>query len=216
MKKSIRITKANKADLWALSDARFAYEKVHINEGKTRPSTGADCKARERDIRDMLNVDGITYSGDLRARGANRDDIFTRDRHGNKIVIEVKHGGGALAYACNYDFEIFETRTPDLCLQGVDYVVYNVTASLTKRTKMALEYRVSTRADFLDMLEEYCHGKRSGGFETATKFSKGGAQINIQSQYLTQFWDGLRNDSRSMCLWDFCTKVLGRDPRWER
>ena len=209
MKKSVRITNSNRSALWADSDARFEAEKL-------KKSTGADCKARERDIRDMLNVEGITYSGDLRARGANRDDICTRDRYGNKLTIEVKHGGGALAYACNYDFETFETRDRDLYLVGADYVIYNITATTTRRTLMALDYRVSTRDDFLDMLEEYCHGPKAQGFETATKLSKGGAQINIQSKYLDKFWNGLKDDPRAMCLWDFCTTILGRDPRWER
>ena len=216
MKKSVRLTNANRSAEWELSDARFDAERV-IRPNKSKASTGVDAKRAERDLRDMLNVDGITYSGDLRARGANRDDIFTRDRHGNKLTIEVKHGGGSIAYACTLDMECFDERDRDLCLVGVDYVVYRVKADLTNRFKMARGYMVATRDDFLDMLEEYCHGKRGGSWETATKFNNSTkTAINIQSMYIEQFWTGMQSDPRAMCLWDFCTNILGRDPRWER
>lgn len=217
MIKSVRLTKSNRAEEWALSDTRLELEAITIKPGKTRPSTGADDKRAERDIRDMLLLEGIAWSRDLRARSINRDDIKTRDADGNQVVIEVKHGGGALAYASQYDLESFDTRDRDLCLQGVDYVAYCLTADITDRAAIACTYRVARREDFLDMLEEYCHGKRKGGWDTATKFNNAThTAIQIQSMYKKEFWNGMRRDPRTMTLMDFCLTVLGRKPRMER
>jgi hypothetical protein len=164
----------------------------------------------------MVLVKGIKTTGSMYKRGVNKDDILTQDRNGNWLHLEVKHGAGAIAYACTLGIERFDSRDRDLCMQGVDYVIYRLEADPDmKRTKMALEYVVCSRTDFLDMLEEYCHGPRAMGFQTATKFAKDGQQINIQSQYVKKFWDAMRKDDRVMCLWDFCTGVLGRDPRWD-
>ena len=207
MEKSVRLTKANATEQWNLSDARFA-------KAKAKGSTGEDGKARERDFRDMSNVAGITYSGDLKGRSINRGDITTHDAKGNMLTLEVKHGGGAIAYAEVFKLEEFSERTPEMCLKGVDWVIYCDRADITDRHEMAKTYRVCTREDFIDMLIEYCHGPKAAGFLTATKFSKGCTQINIQSKYVKQFWDGMRNDPRTMSYWTFCYTVLGRKPRW--
>jgi hypothetical protein len=209
MRKSVRITNSNREELWNACDQRIAAEKA-------KRSTGADQKAREIDIRDMLNAEGISYSGDLRARSTNRSDLRVKDAEGMWIDIEVKHGAGAIAYADEGEVFTNADRIRENCLKGVDWVVYCLTADLTDRHDIAKQYRVSTREDFLDILEEYCHGPKAIGFMTSTKLSKEDTQINIQSMYVKQFWDGLKSDDRAMSLWTFCYTVLGRKPRWNR
>jgi len=190
--------------------------KQHYAHAQEQGSTGSPMQVCEGIIRDMLNARGIQYATDMYARGYKQDDARVKDADGQWLNVEIKHGGGAIAYAERCGIAKFTSRDRDLCLQGVDYVVYCLTANPdAKRTKMATEYRVSTREDFLDMLEEYCHGPKAMGFQTATKFSKEGRQINIQTTYLKSFWEGLQDDPRAMVLWDFCTDVLGRDPRWD-
>ncbi len=213
MKKSVRITSATRAQLWAEKDIRIATE---IAKG----STGGRAKDREIVWRDMLNKRGITWSGDLRARGLNREDIVTSTEDGEQIVVEVKHGGGALAYAVTYNLESFDSRDRELCLRGVDYVLYCKTAEGSDdRHDMADRYIVATREDFLDMLEEYCHGSRRSGWETATKFNNSSrTAIQIQSMYIDEFFTGLESElgNRTMSAYEFCTTVLGREPHWER
>lgn len=216
MTKSVRLTKASKPEAVAAFKTRIDREKVTIKPKKTRPSTGADAKENEVIIRDMVNAEGITRSGDLRARGTNREDCRVKDKDGNWLRVEIKHGGGSIAYADVENGEFFETRDRDLCLVGQDWVIYCIDAKTKRRGAIAFTYRVSTRDDFLDMLEEYCHGPRTAGFQTATKFNNTSqTAINIQSKYLKQFWDGLQNDRRSMSLKTWCWRVLGRSPRWD-
>ena len=84
---------------------------------------------------------------------------------------------------------------------------------------MADRYIVATREDFLDMLEEYCHGSRRSGWETATKFNNTSrTAINIQSQYVDEFYEGLESElgGRTMSAYEFCVNILGREPRWHR
>lgn len=190
--------------------------KLYYAHTQAKGSTGSPMQVCESVIRDMLNARGIQYATDMYSRGLDKDDVHVKGADGQWLNVEIKHGAGALAYAERCGIEKFTSRDRDLCLQGVDYVIYCLTANPdARRTRMATEYRVSTREDFLDMLEEYCHGPKAAGFWTATKFSKEGKQINIQTTYVKSFWAGLQNDDRAMCLWDFCTDVLGRDPRWD-
>lgn len=218
-KNSIRITSKNREGLWALKDARISKERhLHDNDNR-RNSTGVGAKDKEIILRDMLNKEGITWSGDLRARACNRDDITTTDAQGNEYHLEVKHGGGTLAYASKYGLECFESRDRDLCLIGEDYVIYHKKADEVSndRHEIADEYLVASREDFLDMLEEYCHGKRKGGWETAVKFGNADHDtINIQSQYVEEFYDGLLCElgARTMSLYEFCVTILGREPRF--
>lgn len=204
----MRMNHATKLEEWSKSQVRYA-------RAKAKGSTGEDQKEREQDVRDMLNQDGIQYSTDLRARRSDRSDIVVKDKNGNWVHIEVKHGAGALAYADTFNLKLFTTKDRDLCLADADYVVYSYTATEKRRTRIAKYYRVAKREDFLDMLEEYCHGNRSHGWNTAVAFAKSRAQLNIQSQYAERFWEAMRRDERTMCLWDFCQIVLGRDPRWD-
>lgn len=208
-KRSIRMSKQLKAEYREKSEQHYMAQQA-------KGSTGSEADLCERIIADMLNKDGITTTGGMFKQGFNRADVRVKDSEGNWVNVEVKHGGGAIAYAFLCGKEKFDSRDRDDCLIGADWVVYHLQADHNRaRTKMVLEYRVSTREDFLDMLEEYCHGPRSAGFQTATKFSKDGVQINIQSAYIKQFWAGLQDDPRAMILWDFCTDILGRDPRWD-
>ena len=219
--KAERITRKNHDMLWSMKDARIEAEAHKNDNTKKRNSTGVHCKDKEIVIRDMLLKEGIAWSTDLRSRAVNRDDIFTSTENGEQLHLEVKHGGGSIAYASEYMLERFETRDRDLCLHGVDYVIYYVKADdidSNDRETIADEYMVATRDDFLDLLVEYCHGKRSQGWETAVKF--GNAQqncINIQSTYTQQFMDGLVSElgERTMSLREFCESVLGREPRWK-
>lgn len=214
---AIRSTYMNrqlKAEMKVKTDLHYAQQGIG-HDGK-QGSTGWKQVLCERNVRDMVLAKGIKTTASMFKRGVNKDDILTQDRQGNWLHLEVKHGAGALAYACTLGIEKFTSRDRDLCLQGVDWVIYRLEADPElKRTRMATEYRVCSREDFLDILEEYCHGPKAAGFMTATKFAKDGQQINIQSQYVKQFWAGLQNDDRTMCLWDFCTDILGRDPRWD-
>lgn len=221
MSKAERITRKNHDQLWELKDARINAE-AHKNDGTNkRNSTGVAMKDKEIVIRDMLLKAGITWSTDLRCRAASRDDIFTTTENGEQLCIEVKHGGGSIAYASQYELARFETRDRELCLPGVDYVVYYVNAAgidSTDRETIADEYMVATRDDFLDLLVDYCHGKRSGGWETAVKFGNAEQNcINIQSAYIKPFMEGLVSElgERTMSLREFCESVLGREPRWK-
>lgn len=220
MKRAERITSQNHDQLWALKDQRISAEE-HKNDGtEKRNSTGVKAKDKETIIRDMTLVNGITWSTDLRARSCHKDDIRTRTEDGEDVVIEVKHGGGALAYACTYELECFESTDRDLCLPGVDYVCYHESAKSVSndRHEIADEYIVATREDFLDMLEEYCHGPRTCGWRTAVKFGNSDRNtIQIQSQYTKQFFEGLQSElgARTMTLYTFCVEVLGREPRWK-
>lgn len=209
MAKSVKLSRTARM---AAVIALFARLQAEAEAG----STAAAHKAADVVLRDMVNAEGVTYSGDFRCREAGREDARVKLADGTWANLEFKHGGGALAYADVCGMTEFTERTRDLLLQNADWVVYNIKPTEGfKRTTMALEYRVSTKEDFLDMLEEYCHGPRAKGIFTATKFSKEGTQINIQSKYLKEFWEGLQDDPRTMCLWDFCTDYLGRDPRWD-
>lgn len=218
-KKSIRITSKNHDHLWAQKDSRIQREAHLHDNDNMRNSTGVHSKDKEIVIRDMVNKEGITWSGDLRSRSWNKDDIYTSDAQGHEYCLEVKHGGGALAYASKYGLEKFESRDRDLCLLGVNYVIYhkNATEVSNDRHEIADEYLVASREDFLDMLEEYCHGIRKAGWETAVKFGNADHDtINIQSQYLEEFYNGLLCElgARTMSLYEFCVTILGREPRW--
>lgn len=192
---------------------KVAQARDHYAAQAAKGSTGSDMSLCETIVRDMLQARG---TGDLYARKLGQADVRVRTAEGECLTVEVKHGAGAIAYAEINGQAVFTTRSPELCLKGVDYVVYARYARPdARRTEMAMDYMVSTREDFLDMLVEYCHGPRGAGFETATKFSKEGKQINIQSAYVDRLWEGMQDDDRAMCLWDFCTEVLGRDPRWD-
>lgn len=221
MSKAERITRKNHDQLWGMKDARINAEAHKNDNSHKRNSTGVEAKDKEIVIRDMVLKEGITWSTDLRCRAANRDDIFTSTESGETLCIEVKHGGGSLAYASQYQLKYFTSRDRDLCLPGVDYVVYYVNAKdidSTDRETIADEYMVATRDDFLDLLVEYCHGKRSGGWETAVKFGNAKQNcINIQSTYIQPFMEGLVQElgERTMSLREFCTSVLGREPRWK-
>lgn len=217
--KSVRITRENHDQLWELKDQRIMRERHLHDFDEKRNSTGVGAKDKEIIIRDMLNKAGIAWSGDLRARSVNRDDIMTSDAAGNSYHLEVKHGGGSIAYASMYGLESFDSRDRELCLYGVDYVIYHVKADSVSndRHDIADEYIVATRDDFLDMLEEYCHGKRAHGWDTAVKFGNADHDcINIQSQYINEFFNGLLSElgARTMSLYEFCVSVLGREPRW--
>lgn len=216
MTKSVRLTKTSKAEAVEAFKARIEQERTTIKPKKTRPSTGADSKEQEVIIRDMINAEGITRSGDMRCRGINQDDCRVKDKLGNWIHVEIKHGGGSIAYADKLGMEVFEDRDRDLCLVGQDWVIYCVDASIKSRARIAFTYRVARRDDFLDMLEEYCHGPKAAGWETAVKFNNAShTAINIQSRYIKQFWAGLQDDPRSMSLKTWCWRILGRSPRWD-
>lgn len=216
MTKSVRMTREAKIEAVKVFQANIAKERTTIKPKKTRPSTGADHKEQEVIIRDMINAEGITRSGDMRCRGINRDDCRVKDAEGNWLHVEIKHGGGSLAYADKLDMEVIEELDRDLCLLGQDWVIYCNVATIKSRAEIAFTYRVARRDDFLDMLEEYCHGPKSKGWTTAVKFNNGThTAINIQSKYVPQFWDGLEEDPRTMSLRDWCWEVLGRSPRWD-
>lgn len=184
--------------------------------GKAIGSTGWKADIAEAIIRDMVNAKGVTTVGDLYVRKQDKDDLKVKLKDGSYAIIEIKHGGGSLAYADKNQPE-FPSTDRSYCLQGVDWVIYRHKAEPEmRRTKMALEYRVATTEDFLDMLEEYCHGPKSGGWNTAVKFNNPThTAINIQSQYVERFWEGLQDDDRAMTLWDWSYEVLGRDLRWD-
>lgn len=212
--RSTYMNRQRKAELKVETDRHYAQQGME-HDGK-QGSTGWKQVLCERNVRDMVLAKGITTSGSMYKRGVNKDDILVQDKDGNWIHIEVKHGAGALAYACTLGIKEFTSRERDMCLQDVDWVIYRLEADPElRRTKMALEYRVCTREDFLDMLEEYCHGPKAAGFQTATKLSRENKQINIQSQYVKKFWEGLQDDPRAMTLWDWSFEVLGRDLRWD-
>ena len=206
---SDKMTKAKKAEMVAFILSYYA--KLFAAH-----STGADQQLCEVIIRDMLDALGIQYLNDMFHRGYKEQDVHVRTRDGKWLNLEVKHGAGALAYAERAGLQQFTSRDRDLCLKGVDYVIYRIKATPDlDRYGFANRYRVATREDFLDMLEEYGHGPKAQGFFTATKLSKHGTQINIQSTYVRNFWDGMKNDPRSMRLYDFCLDVLGRAPRMD-
>ena len=186
-------------------------------EGKKQGSTGWKADIMEGVIRDMTMAKGITTVDNLYVRKAGKDDLKVKLKDGTYAVIEIKHGGGSLAYAENAGLPEFPTTDRSYCLNGVDWVIYHRTADPNmKRTKIAREYMVARAEDFMDMLEEYCHGPKAQGWSTAVKFNNAThTAINIQWSYLDQFWAGLQNDDRAMCLWDWSYEVLGRDLRWD-
>lgn len=186
-------------------------------DGKSKGSTGWKQDIMEGIIRDMTNAKGVTTVDDLYVRKAGKDDLKVKLKDGSYATIEIKHGGGSIAYAVNASLPSFPTTDRSYCLQGVDWVIYHIEADPTmRRTKVALEYRVAKAEDFLDMLEEYCHGPKSYGWSTAVKFNNAShTAINIQWTYVKNFWDGLKDDPRAMTLWDWSYEVLGRDLRWD-
>lgn len=210
------LKKADKQAEVARMEDHYAQTAVPRGEHKWG-SKGWKDNIMEGVIRDMTNARGITTVEDLYVRKAKEHDLKVQLKDGSYAILEVKHGGGSLAYAVNASLPQFPSTDRSYCLKGVDWVVYHVEADPTKkRTAVALEYRVAKTEDFLDMLEEYCHGPKAQGWSTAVKFNNAShTAINIQWTYVKQFWAGLQDDERSMCLWDFCTDVLGRDPRWE-
>lgn len=211
MKKSERVTKANKATCVVNAKTRLTAEEQ-------KGSTGVRAKGAEIVLRDMLNAEGIAWTGDFRARHQNREDIAVKDKNGVTIHIEVKHGGGALAYASQYDLEVFDSTDRDLCLKYADYVAYYKDArklDLEDRESLADQFIVSTKEDFLDMLEEYCRGKRAHGWDTAVRLNSYGEQISIQGAYAESLYEGLESElgNRTVSLREFCSEVLGREPR---
>lgn len=185
--------------------------------GKSKGSTGWEDNTMEGVIRDMTLAKGVTTTDGLYVRTFKQEDLKVKLKDGTWAVIEIKHGGGSIAYAERADLPEFPSTDRSYCLQGVDWVIYRYRADVTlRRTQVALEYRVARKEDFLDMLEEYAHGPRSGGWNTAVKFNnKTHTAINIQSPYVKNFWEGLKDDPRTMTLWDWSYEVLGRDLRWD-
>ena len=224
MKKSIRMNNNTKPAEVVKMDARM-FAEAHKNDGTgKRNSTGIGGKNCEAVIRDMVLKEGITWSRDLRARSQNRGDIVTTDASGKKITIEVKTGAGALAYASQYDIEFFDDNdidNLDIMLPGVDYVAYYVNGNevdCDDREGIADDFIIATRENFIALLIDYCHGKRSSGWRTAVKFNNASrTAVNIQSTYTEAFYNGMvcELDSRTVTLRQFADDVLGRPLRME-